>query len=428
MRLRSPEPVRLLPAVVGWAALAATALPAGSAPRAAVTGAFLLTCPGTAALLAARPDWLRPGSRPEMFSAAALAVALSAALSVLTAQALFLGHAFTVRRAVLALAALTTVLVLLPRRPLAQEDGGPRTDRAGRPGRRHGWWGAWLGAALMLGTAGCGGLAGGTGQHPPINLSGEGPQAAGAVVTDQPPSAGSWHQAFRDDFEGSGLDRTRWVTCYDWNVRGCTNAGNPEAEWYLPGQVSVAGGALTLTAERRTTAGSDGRSYPWVSGMVSTGRDHWDGAPRHTFTYGYVAAAIRAPADAVGMFPAFWLLPAATRGGLPELDIAEFINSNRYVDINLHALLPDGTEGSVHHQVGPTDFAAGYHVFGVDWQPDSITWYVDGEPKFKVTDHRLIPTVPMELLINLAVAYQQVPPSDVDSATLAVDWVAVWQR
>ncbi|MDH6109690.1 hypothetical protein P3T36_000461 [Kitasatospora sp. MAP12-15] len=33
-------------------------------------------------------------------------------------------------------------------------------------------------------------------------------------------------------------------------------------QWRLPGQVSVGNGALTLTAERRTTQGTDGHSYP----------------------------------------------------------------------------------------------------------------------------------------------------------------------
>ena len=64
---------------------------------------------------------------------------------------------------------------------------------------------------------------------------------------------------------------------------------------------------MTLTAERRTTPGTDGRSYPWTSGMVSTGRDSWDATPRHTFTYGYFAAAVKFPAQ-TGMFGAFWLM------------------------------------------------------------------------------------------------------------------------
>ncbi|MDR3032905.1 MAG: glycoside hydrolase family 16 protein [Kitasatospora sp.] len=229
-----------------------------------------------------------------------------------------------------------------------------------------------------------------------------------------------------DDFTGHGLDSANWTTCYDWNQNGCTNAGNQESEWYRPGQVTVADGALTLTATRRATTGSDGKTYPWTSGMVSTGRDNWNAQPRHTFTYGYVAAAIQAPTDSTGMFPAFWLLPAATRGGLPEIDVAEFINSNRYVDLNLHGRTPQGQDTNAHQRYGPVDFAAGYHVFGVDWEPDGITWYVDGTPRLQVTDPAAIPDTPMELLINLAVGFGEAPTAD--TAQLHVAWVGVWQH
>ncbi|KOV35877.1 hypothetical protein ADK60_08085, partial [Streptomyces sp. XY431] len=248
------------------------------------------------------------------------------------------------------------------------------------------------------------------------------------VGADQPPPTGPWHSVFRDDFNGSGLDHASWATCYDWNDGGCTNAGNQEDQWYLPSQVSVADGKLTLTAERRATTGSDGKTYPWTSGMVSTGRDQWDGTPRKTFTYGYFAAAIKTTGQAAGMFPAFWLLPAGTRGGLPELDIAEFINTDHYADLNLHAEAPDGTNIDAHYSHGPVDFSSGYHVFGLDWEPDAVTWYVDGVQVFQVTDRSVIPDVPMELILDLAVGYHQSPPADVDRTQVAVDWVAVWQH
>lgn len=125
-----------------------------------------------------------------------------------------------------------------------------------------------------------------------------------------PPAPGDWGLVFHDDFRGARLDSGRWTTCYDWNERGCTNSSNDEQQWYLPGQVSVRDGVVTLNAERRSARGSDGRTYPWVSGMISTGRDHWDARPRRTFTYGYFEASVRIPSQ-TGMFTDFWLMPAS---------------------------------------------------------------------------------------------------------------------
>lgn len=38
------------------------------------------------------------------------------------------------------------------------------------------------------------------------------------------------------------------------------------------------------------------------------------------------------------------------------------------------------------------DASQGFHTYGFDWQADSITWYVDGEPVYKATDN--IPSTP----------------------------------
>ncbi|MET9613665.1 glycoside hydrolase family 16 protein [Kitasatospora indigofera] len=448
-------------ALSGWAALAATLLPAGGPPRVALTAAFLLVCPGLALLLRARPTPAPLATWPGRTAAAALVVALSTSASLLVAVPLFLGGAFTVARALAVLAALTTALVLLPRRRRAvpeqwqqapEGDGPqgrePRRDAApgpGQPGTPPGsppgtpsgrrtarrWAGGVFVAVLLLLSTACAGALTSSGR--PLTADPEPSDTPGRLgtpgPTDQPVAPGPWHQVFRDDFDGTTLNAADWVTCYDWVLGGgCTNAGNGEEEWYQPGQVEVADGVLTLNAQRGKQHGSDGRTYPWASGMVSTGRDSYGGTPRHTFTYGYFAAAVNVPAEPAGFFPAFWLIPAATRGTPPELDIAEFPNTNQYLDMNLHWRTPDGNDAHVGRRYGPAEFASGYHVLALDWERDSVTWYVDGVERFKVTDPAQVPNVAMELVINLAVGYLQSPPPTVDTAQFHVQWVGVWQH
>ncbi|MCX5209447.1 glycoside hydrolase family 16 protein [Kitasatospora sp. NBC_00240] len=437
-------------ALSGWAALAATRLPVADPLRVALTTAFLLFCPGLALVLRARPTPGPLAAWPGRSAAAALVVALSTSAALLVAVVFFLGGVFTVARALAVLAALTTALVLLPRRhrtapeqvrrpskPPPTEAGAVRPPPPAAappgPGRRTAQRraGGLLVAVLLLSGTACGGALGSSGR--PLTAdpepSGTPGTAQAPVLTDQPVAPGPWHQVFRDDFDGTVLNSADWVTCYDWVLGGgCTNAGNGEEEWYQPGQVGVADGVLTLNALRGKQHGSDGRTYPWASGMVSTGRDSYDSQPRHTFTYGYFAAAINVPAEPAGFFPAFWLIPAETRGTPPELDIAEFPNSNQSVNMNLHWRTPDGNDAHVGRFFGPADFASGYHVFALDWEPDSVTWYVDGVQRFQVTDASQVPNVAMELVINLAVGYLQSPPPTVDSAQLHVQWVGVWQH
>ena len=68
----------------------------------------------------------------------------------------------------------------------------------------------------------------------------------------------------------------------------------------------------------------------------------------------------------------------------------------------------------------------------VDWQPDHISWYVDGvKRRTDYTDAANIPHEKMYVLLNLAVGgdWPGAPnagtplPSNYD-----VDWVRIWQR
>ncbi|MFJ1751318.1 family 16 glycosylhydrolase [Kitasatospora sp. NPDC088134] len=412
-----PTPARLLLAASGWAAVLATALQPGNPVRAALAAAFLLVGPGTAAVRLARP-LLRPTALPELIGLAGLTVGAGLALATLTAEALLLTGTFTTVRALGLLAAFTTLGALAPRRPR-------------RPSTRH--LAPLVAVLALLLLAGCSGLGKG---DPAADRDGHLAEAAAAAPAaadgGAPATGGPWHSVLREDFAGTGtgtgLDRGTWATCYDWNVDGCTNGGNGETEWYLPSRVAVQGGALHLTAQRGATTGSDGKQYPWTSGMVTTGRDSWNAEPRRTFTYGYFAAAVRFPSPAEGFFPAVWLIPAGTRTAPPELDIAEFPGTNSAVNMNLHWQTADGADAHTGTTWGPVQLADCYHLVAVDWEPDSVTWYVDGVQRFRITDPARVPHVPMELVLNLAVGYPSAPPADATTARFDVDWVQVWQH
>ncbi|MFJ5777101.1 family 16 glycosylhydrolase [Streptomyces sp. NPDC093094] len=241
-----------------------------------------------------------------------------------------------------------------------------------------------------------------------------------------PPAPGVWRLVLQDEFDGSRLDTDRWATCYDWNEDGCTIRTNDELEWYQPDQVSVDGGKLTLTAQRRAVRGSDGEVYPWVSGMISTGRDNWYAEPRETFTYGYFEAAVRIPEQG-GMAPAFWMMPAS-RYTPPEIDIMEFLGTTRTLSMFVHWRNDEGEKRKQGAAFTAEGFPDGHHVFGVLWEKDRLVWYVDGVERFRVTEPERIPHVPMEVILNLAVGLPHTPPPGTVSARMLVDWVRVWQH
>ncbi|MEU3746793.1 MULTISPECIES: hypothetical protein [Streptomyces] len=113
--------LRLGLAASGWLALLAMSLPDAAPLRVAAITAFLLVCPGLAALLALRPGGHpRDGHPAAIVETALITLVLGLALTTLVAVALFLGGVFTATRSLLALAVLTSVLALLSVRPGAR--------------------------------------------------------------------------------------------------------------------------------------------------------------------------------------------------------------------------------------------------------------------------------------------------------------------
>jgi hypothetical protein len=119
---------RYLLAASGWLALACTLLPPASLERILPTLAFLAIAPG-AALVGLRRRLNRSSaaggeaalldnavSENAVLENAVLAVVVSLSAAVLVSEGLFVGHAFTMPRAMLALASLTTVAALAPGR------------------------------------------------------------------------------------------------------------------------------------------------------------------------------------------------------------------------------------------------------------------------------------------------------------------------
>jgi Beta-glucanase/Beta-glucan synthetase len=226
-----------------------------------------------------------------------------------------------------------------------------------------------------------------------------------------------WKSIFDDEFNGQSLDTTKWMPCY--HSGNCTNSGNGEQEWYFPDNVSVNNGILTLSAEKKTFTGPDGKTYHYASGMISS--------VNFSFTYGYVEMRAKIAAGK-GMWSAFWTLP--TDGSWPpEIDVQETLGRDPTV---AHMRYHYGTSNSqVRADWQGPDFSAGWHTFAIDWEPDAVTWYIDGVARGQDTNAATVTNKPMYLLANLAVGapWPGVPDATtVFPAKYEIDYIRVWQR
>ncbi|HEY3993382.1 MAG TPA: glycoside hydrolase family 16 protein [Ktedonobacteraceae bacterium] len=244
---------------------------------------------------------------------------------------------------------------------------------------------------------------------------------------------GNWKMIFHDEFDGNSLDTSKWTTCY-FNFKvgnnGCDHDQN-ERELYQPDNVSVSNGILTLSAEKKTVNAANGQTYDYTSGMITTGPTSGSSNnTRFSFKYGYMEMRAKVPSGQ-GLWPAFWTLPT-NLSWPPEIDVFEILGNAPNV-INMHYHYPDGTDGGGDtgtSWTGP-DFSAGWHTYAVDWEPNAITWYVDGIKRRTYTDASEITSKQMYLLANLAVGGDW--PGDPDASThfpalYQIDYIRVWQK
>ncbi|HEX9014595.1 MAG TPA: glycoside hydrolase family 16 protein [Chloroflexota bacterium] len=246
------------------------------------------------------------------------------------------------------------------------------------------------------------------------------PAEGGSVPQDLPgflplkPDSASeaWKLTFDDEFNGSALDASRWTTHFWWG-----RTRDVELQYYVDDAVEVADGALTLRAEKRSEGG---KSY--TSGVVTT-------LGSFSQRYGFWEVRARTPAGA-GLWPAVWLLPDAGNRTIwpPEIDLVEFMGSQpRLAHQNYHYANNSTPHGQASSEYQGPDFTAEFHTFGLQWVPNSLTWYVDGVATYRVrTD---IPSIPMYLIMDLAIGDWGGQPNSSTPfpSRFQIDYVRVWQ-
>jgi beta-glucanase (GH16 family) len=239
-----------------------------------------------------------------------------------------------------------------------------------------------LGSLLMaVVLAACGGGSNGGGNNPPpppppitvdnVNISNP------TLVTadnDAVSPGDALRLVWSDEFDTAQLDPESWFFEEgDGSQYGNPGWGNNELQWYLPNSAQLENGNLVITARDEV---SNGKTY--TSARLHT-RD------RFAFRYGRVEARIRLPAGQ-GIWPAFWLLPQDNvYGGWAasgEIDIMEAVNLGVAGDNTVHGTIhyggaaPGNVQSGVAYVV-PTDAAANFHVYAIEWDPAEIRWYVD---------------------------------------------------
>jgi beta-glucanase (GH16 family) len=250
----------------------------------------------------------------------------------------------------------------------------------------------------------------------------------------------TWTLAWSDEFNGpagSAVDGTKWAAEVG---NGSNGWGNHEREYYTNTTKNAAvdgAGNLVITAYKEQL----GNKYRCWYGVCQYTSARLKTQGKFDQAYGRFEARIRIPYGQ-GIWPAFWMLGNNIQSaGWPtcgEIDIMENIGREpAIVHGTMHGPGYSGANGiGAPYALTTGAFSDAFHVFAVEWEPNQIRWYVDGNlyqtrtPADLPSGSTWVFDHPHFVLLNLAVGGYW--PGDPDSTTvfpqkMYVDYVRVYR-
>ncbi|UCE92694.1 MAG: glycoside hydrolase family 16 protein [Flavobacteriaceae bacterium] len=246
-------------------------------------------------------------------------------------------------------------------------------------------------------------------------------------------SDADWKLVWSDDFDGVRIDTNNW----NYQI---VEAGRFNDEWqrYTDSDKNafIEDGNLVIKAIHESE----------VHGMDQYTSARMHTANKQAWKYGKIIARMKLP-KGNGIWPAFWMLGANINengGDTPwpqsgEIDIMEFYGSKdeSVVEANIH--YADKTDshkmmGAVPYRLKEGNFTEGFHVFELEWGPESISWFLDGE-KYATVDITSDEFTEFHeeffILLNVAVGGRHAGRPDESTKfpqQMYIDWVRVYQR
>jgi len=264
---------------------------------------------------------------------------------------------------------------------------------------------------------------------------------------------------WEDDFSGDKLDETKWYAMAGTGPEEGFPAfwGNAERQYYKPQNALLRDGNLVIRICAEKFEG-----MPYTSARITT-------SDLFSFTYGRVEARMKLPIDDVGLWPAMWLLPngrppngspadtsTEENDASPTWKYGGWAASGELDCMEFKSRLPGEISGAAHfggmwpantYAAGKYTFPEGqtagdFHVYSLEWFPDKLIWFVDGQEYFRLEEWYTIfnnqmlgPPEPYDqlfcIILNVAVGGHfdggLVPGEDFTEAEALVDWVRVYQ-
>jgi beta-glucanase (GH16 family) len=236
-----------------------------------------------------------------------------------------------------------------------------------------------------------------------------------------------YHLTYDDEFNSftSSPDGSQgYQTTFYFGGRSLPSNG--EQQYYSDSTVgvnpfSLQNGELTITA----APGSNPEGLAYNSGLITT-----EGS--FSQQYGYFEARVEA-AQGAGMWNGIWMLPT-DKSWPPEIDIMEAFGADNgrgeggAYQNHVNSITHDySTGGGGEWLQTPFNIYEGYHTYGVNWQADYTTFYMDGQEVYKVATPSDMHS-PMYMLAQLAVGGPWVGDATGETGQIKLDYIRAYSN
>ncbi|MFC1568874.1 family 16 glycosylhydrolase [bacterium] len=247
------------------------------------------------------------------------------------------------------------------------------------------------------------------------------------------PTPPGYHLTWHDEFDLPMIDLTKWE--HEVNARG---GGNNELQYYTNRLINsfIENGQLVIRGLKEHYTGNEGIREYTSARLITKNKGDWK--------YGRFEIKAKLP-QGQGIWPAIWMMPTENMYGgwaaSGEIDIMEFLGhelNKVYGTLHYGGSYPQNVYTGDNFVLPQGTFHEDFHVFAIEWDTTSISWFVDDSLYQTQTHwHSTNGTYPAPfdqrffLILNVAIGGNW--PGNPDATTtfpqeMIVDYVRVFQK
>ena len=228
-----------------------------------------------------------------------------------------------------------------------------------------------------------------------------------------------WELTFSEDFEGTELDKEKWMTRYYWGdvLMNDDYALPSDAHIFSEKNIKISDSVARLETRKETAQGKvwDSkigfvpREFDFTSALISTGKSFRQ-------KYGLFEAKIKV-SDINNVMHAFWMLSDTS---LPHIDIARTSSCGKLFTGHI-----TGSEEKPlvnHAKIKGLDWTNDFFIYSLEWAPNKLVWKINDVVVYTQAEN--IPHEPMYLILSSGVIN---PNSEINSV-MEIDWVKCYQK